>query len=74
MDTKVEVLNNRINLMQIERNPFDHGSGSADHAEISMLQFAAGLKSLKPGATTPDAEFVRQLRQLVLAKAVGRAE
>lgn len=67
MNSIADMLNNRIDLMQAERSPFAHQADRAGATQIAMLQFAAGLKSLRAEATDPDAGFVSGLRARMLA-------
>ena len=74
-DTHLDRLNNYIDRLQADASPGAHGTwrtdGSRDQAngpDIAMLQMAAHLNSMRPGADVPNARFVTQLRSRVLSE------
>ena len=71
MGVQTEVINNRIDRMQANRGFFDLQAwdDSARSDEVEVLQMAAHLKSLRPGASTPRPEFVASLRARMLTAA-----
>ena len=74
MNIVADRLNNQINIMQADKSPFTSGIEITDLTDITMLQVAAGLKSLRTGPVGPDAGFVARLRTRVLAEAVSGTE
>ena len=72
MGVQTEVINNRVDRMQANRGLF--GLQAWDDSEwsdeVEMLQMAAHLRSLRPGADTPRPEFVASLRARMLASIV----
>jgi|GEM_PF-2762835 len=77
-DTEIDILNNYIDRLQADASPGArgaHGTWRGDGAkgqplglDVAMLQMAAHLNSLKPGANVPNMGFVAQLRSRVLAE------
>ena len=63
-----EILNTRIERMQADRSFRDIGPWNSERMseEVAMLQMAAHLNSLRPGADTPCPDFVSSLRARML--------
>jgi hypothetical protein len=73
-DTEIDILNNYIDRLQADASPGAHGTWRDDGAkgqqvglDVAMLQMAAHLNSMRPGANVPNKGFVTQLRSRVLA-------
>ena len=73
-DTEIDILNNYIDRLQTDASPGTHGTWRGNGAkgqplglDVAMLQMAAHLNSMRPGANVPNMGFVAQLRSRVLA-------
>jgi hypothetical protein len=70
MNPRFDWLDNCIGLMQADKSlgPHLNNAGHEPNAEdIAMLQIAARLNGSRPGAGTPDQDFLERLRARMLA-------
>ncbi len=77
-DTGLENLDNYIDSLQADtglrsrlRWRVAHNVGQQGDVEATMLQMAAHLNSMRPGANKADEGFISRLRERVLAEAVS---
>jgi hypothetical protein len=70
MDARLDWLNNQINCMQADRRLTASDPAlqyQPDAEDLVLLQMAAQLNSLRPGAVQPDRAFLAGLRSCVLS-------
>jgi len=73
MGVQTEIINKRIDRMQADRSflGLQAWDDSEQSDEVEVLRMAAHLNSLRPGAGTPNPDFVASLRARMLATATG---
>jgi hypothetical protein len=76
MNPEIERLNDHIDRMQSGKSPLavETAGGTMvyyDANHIWLLQLAAQLAALRPGAAQPDPAFVSRLRKRVLMEVAG---
>ena len=69
MVARIDWLNDGIDRMLAGKSPVTpeqwKGPESIIERDVELLQLAAGLNSLRPGASQPDLGFVRRLRERI---------
>lgn len=71
MESSLNWLNDQIDRMQAGKRPHapQYAAGTEDRAEAAaMLQMAAQLNAVRPGAGHPDTNFVSSLRARLLVE------